>query len=1230
MAELINAAGTGSKEKFFEALKESLSGFNDFENNKNILPVAYDILAEKLAEVDRVWSATKNDNYLSIPVVDEVVIRSEFAQDRLANENAFVVDRIGNTSSKELFAEAQRISQGATFIYLSNVPSDPTNIKITNLNSSAAMSSQVSVLFFDAPTNSIRVQPIVVSGLYKIEYTTTGNVFYKSEEKVFGVAPNPKVTLVSRNLIFGSEKIFPPGGASLVRDIDYVVNYPDGVIDFFADIENQTLTIQYYYQRDLLKDVLLFSHLPVRNEIAFPSIEDPYLFYTLHQPIQDVTRIQNLTTNETYNVLSANKNEIRISGNRPSWTVVDQLCIETSKNLDFVNERYKKEGDLTYPENVSMKNHPLVTLNSLTITTNAIRLAAANQIIVGKNSTAYRRVYESNYLTAGTTNVVLGFVPQNFVEVVLYEASDITKTNLIVPTTFNSTTLQLSFVVLNDSFLPDGDYIVRFDTLQWDIYCAKDVSTLSLTTGGVLLRNATKRLKENSDYTLVKESDKFRVTFTLQGAANISNGSSFYTLTKEIASFETTPYNLTNPGVNEVVVETPYPVSYTEFLKTEIVNFTLDPLDLIPLLKLERFRERGQSADIITNPIIRVFSSNGSVEYVSDVDFVIDYTNKTIKRIDGGILQPEQIVKVFYEDIEISMANFTYVSDIIQIDYEYGDNAVDHTPTIVDTPATHLEALRKGVTQLKLEKSPADYKQVKISNTLYPEIPAFFATNFDPVTFYLSFPSVPQDGTYLFEYTQRVQLFATGMPYYVSYRYGARRDRLQNYFAYLRNLDIGEVFRQDEVVLMSDQVTQQLLYNPLNFYDVKVYAKSDKTRTPITRVTDYDSVTNMVTFDPIKNAGRYIFEYYTFNRDVEQLRKGLVGLSKAMSQVPTVNAFVSLLKEYTVTTPEIENVSDKRFQIRKRIKTTEIVSPRQTYLPISNISNLPNSGTIILYGESNTETITYSFIAGKRLEGIPMIGYGAITSSHPIGTRVVIQNNELGSYTLNPLEAKEADSVNGIRAVKFVSSRFDAGMLCDSSLKGWVKYNTVNNVNINEGTLSFWTGTKYDGNDGNAHYYVDLASPHSHNKNRLSIYKSNKGYLQFEIRDALSRLMSVRVDVRREVTEEILWLEQGQTEVSLSQIPSYPVFTDDVETMIVKTPSGEKISADSWNQETKKLLIEAAPIAGYYFFSYVTGFVNFDETDHFIEATWKVHTNDGTAPRLRLYVDGVKHQQRLL
>ena len=51
MAELINAAGTGSKEKFYEALKESLSGFNDFENSRNILPIAFDILAEKLAEV---------------------------------------------------------------------------------------------------------------------------------------------------------------------------------------------------------------------------------------------------------------------------------------------------------------------------------------------------------------------------------------------------------------------------------------------------------------------------------------------------------------------------------------------------------------------------------------------------------------------------------------------------------------------------------------------------------------------------------------------------------------------------------------------------------------------------------------------------------------------------------------------------------------------------------------------------------------------------------------------------------------------------------------------------------------------------------------------------------------------------------------------------------------------------------------------------------------------------
>ncbi len=1233
MAELINAAGTGSKEQFYEALKDSLSGFNDFENSKNILPIAFDILAEKLAEVDRVWSATKNDSYLSIPILDEVVVRSESAQDRLFNENVFAIDRVGNTTSKELFAETQQLQIGVSSILLSNVPSDPTNIKITNINSSVLMSSQVSVLFFDATINSINIQPIVASGLYKIEYTTTGNVFSKSEEKAFGPAPETQVTLISRSLVFGSEKIFPIGEVSLVRDVDYVINYIDGVVDFLDvdTIKNRTIIIQYSYQKDLLKDVLLFSHLPVRNEITTPSIDNPYLLYTLHQPIQDVTRIQNLTTGETYSVLSTNKNEIRISGNRPTWTVTDQSCTETSKILDFTNERYEKEASLAYPDGVSIQNYPLVSLNSLTIKTKAIRLSVANQIVTGKDSTAYRRVYEPNILAIEATTVILGFIPQNFVEVVLYEASDLTKTNLIAPSTFNSSNLQLSFVTLNSLPLPAGDYVVRYDTLQWVIYCAKDVSTLEIMTGGVLLRNAIKRLKENSDYVLVKESDKFRVTFTAQGVANIGNSSSFYFLSKAIASFDATPYSISNPGINEAVVNIPYPISYTEFLKNEVVSFTSDPLDLIPLVKLERFRERGQATDVISNPVVRIFSIDGVVEYLINIDYTIDYANRTIKRIDGAGIQPLQSVKVFYEDAESSMANFTYVSDLIQVDYEYGDNAVDHTPTIVDNPVTVLEALQVGVSELKLSNFPANYKQVQISNTLYPEIPAFFAIGFDSTTMLLSFPSILRDGTYLFQYMARSQVFNEGTPYYVSYRYGARRDRLQNYFAYLRNLDIGQVFRQDEVALMSDQVTQDLLYHPLNFYDVKIYAKDDNTQTPVTKVTDYNSQTNTVTFNPIENAGNYIFEYYTFNRDVEQLRKGLVGLSKAMPLVPTINAFTSLLEEFTITVPEIKNVSDKRFQIRKRIKTTEVASAKQTYLSVSYVTNLPSSGTAIVYGQDNTtETITYSFIAGKRLEGIPVLGYGAITLSHPIGARVVIQNNELGTYNLNPLAATEADPVDGVRAIKFVPSLFGAGVLCDSVLGGWVKYKAVNNVNVNEGTLSFWTGTKYDGSDRNVHYYVDLATPYSQNKNRLSIYKSNKGYLHFEIRNATGRLMSIRVDVRREVAEETIWLDEGQTEVSLSQVPSYPVFTADVETMIVETPSGAKLTAYSWNQETKRLLIEAAPVAGYYFFSYVTGFVNFDETEHFIEATWKIHTNDGTAPRLRLYVDGVKHEQQLL
>lgn len=1235
-AKLINPTFTGDRQQFFKALLATLSDSVDLEDQRNILPIVYEILADKLAETDRLVSASKNDNYTSITINDELIVRSKDVSDKLIYESAFQIDRIGITSSTDIFTETQRLRAGTTSIILKRVPSDFTDIQITQVGASSGTST-VDAITFDEFTNTVTIPPLTVSTLYSISYATTGDLFRNTEEKTFGSLPDTQIPLEHDRILYNSEKIFPRNEATFVRDEDYVINYKDGIIDFLnvSVIANKEVVFEYDYQRDLLNDVTLNSHVPVVNEIAIPNLDDPFLVTVRNSPIQDVTLIQNITTEETYTATGISENQIRFTGiTSPARTTAEEDIVILGKTLDFVRERDSIRGEIIYPENVMPLNHPIVSLDEFSSETKSIKLSAANQIITGRDATVYRRIKQEEAFIANAESVVLDFEPVNFSEVQIYFASDLTETNLITPLSFNPITREFLFTGITTA----GNYVVKYDTLQWIVYIAQDVTDITIKTGGVLLRNAFRKLLPDIDYTVTKDDlTTMRITFTDSGVNRVRNTSTFYTLTRIFSSYE-------DP---ELVNDEKYEFAYHEYLKNELVAFTIDPLDLISLIKLERFRDRGQTADVITNPVVRVFSLDGETEYIENIDFEINYITKTIKRVDGAAISPSEVVKVFYRDEETATAGFTYVQDVIQIDYEYGDNTVNHSPTIVDTSVVQLEALQAGAVQILLDYYPADWEQIKITNTVYPDRVPIKPVSFDPSIKRLRFPALPVDGTYQFKYDKREQVINEGTPYYVTYRYGARRDALQDYFAYLLNLDIGSILREDEFLLASNQATQILDYKPVDYTRVKIYEKYDQSKTPVTIVRDYNFITNTLVFDPVEDAGAYVFEYYTFSRVVEQLRKGIIGLTKGIPQVPRDQAFVSLIREFTATDPEIDDISDNRFKIGRKICLTADALPGDTFLSITSVERIPASGTAIIYDQT-LEEITYSFTTSGKLQGIPPLGFGSITESHSSGTKIIIVDDPNTSYRLNPALAKEApDLPNGSRAIQFVTSKFGTALLTQSSRHSWVKYKAVDNVFIEEGTLSFWTGTRYNGDDRDTHYYVDIGrgSPY---KNRLSLYKSNRGYLNFDIRDGNNRLMSIRADVRRSVEEELLTLTIGQTEVELAKIPSFSIADENgngvselfesPETKFIFGLSngqggiipGTQVKVLRWDREKNRLIIDPITAAGTYFLSYIIGFVDFDEDEHFIEIAWKTHVRDGLPPRMKMFIDGQKYERNIL
>jgi len=64
------------------------------------------------------------------------------------------------------------------------------------------------------------------------------------------------------------------------------------------------------------------------------------------------------------------------------------------------------------------------------------------------------------------------------------------------------------------------------------------------------------------------------------------------------------------------------------------------------------------------------------------------------------------------------------------------------------------------------------------------------------------------------------------------------------------------------------------------------------------------------------------------------------------------------------------------------------------------------------------------------------------------------------------------------------------------------------------------------------------------------------------------------------------------------------------------------IRALQWNQVKKELTFDPIDKAGYHLFSYIAGFSKFEEAEHQITCTWKLHTKDGQPPMMKMFLDG--------
>lgn len=176
---LINAAGSNDKQRFADALSSALSDFY-LRDPSNNLGKLYQALAEVLVTADKEVSALRHDNFLSVTVENEMKTRDVSFTDRLLQEGAFAVDRVGFTPSGFIRQEIHRVETSNTVIVLENVPFDFETVAILSDTSKNAIPVSF-VLDFDENANSITVAGVDNPGDYIFEYVDNGNTAVAKE-----------------------------------------------------------------------------------------------------------------------------------------------------------------------------------------------------------------------------------------------------------------------------------------------------------------------------------------------------------------------------------------------------------------------------------------------------------------------------------------------------------------------------------------------------------------------------------------------------------------------------------------------------------------------------------------------------------------------------------------------------------------------------------------------------------------------------------------------------------------------------------------------------------------------------------------------------------------------------------------------------------------------------------------------------------------------------------------
>jgi len=494
------------------------------------------------------------------------------------------------------------------------------------------------------------------------------------------------------------------------------------------------------------------------------------------------------------------------------------------------------------------------------------------------------------------------------------------ETGIALPTGYNP---RLHALVSVSKIQAVADWVQLVDgtrdvlVAQYTVLSSLDAIGLEICTGDTLLRRCINILLVDTHYTISASSTAthgvLTISFTEAAQQIIGSNSVYYRFRKT--------YFSSGQSFEEAGEDSEHRVEYTGHPLFEDAVFVGD----IASSELIKYSARpSQTVDEQVDPVIIVSSVDETVIYVENEDYEVNPLQHHIVRLQHGTIADNAVIRIFAEDPETVTTNYTFVSDAVTVDYDYGINSLDWSPSFTEEDRKEQGRFNDGQKTKVLGGVPVDFAQVLIYRA-DDATKTSIATpvSYDTSTHILTFEPALTTGEYIFEYTALLQPIMPGTSYYVTYNYGARRNALLNHFARFAQLEDTTTVRSEDHNITSLQNAVELSFDPIDVESVLIYNQGDTSKSPLTAATFFEPSTKTLTFGPIGSSGARVIEYRSLGIRTEDLRKVVAALFDAFLSGPTKQTVIDFCVALYGLEPDVTRVTDRAFRTRLSTDTED-------------------------------------------------------------------------------------------------------------------------------------------------------------------------------------------------------------------------------------------------------------------------------------------------------------------